>query len=167
MTDEELVKRLRWKAGAYAKEAAERIEALTAERDKHWESFVHWRKEADALTEQLKQLVSSNEYLNSRLENVLAREAETYAEHKELLEQLVAINEAARADAKEAEAYAEELAKDQVDLCRQLIAAEDKLTKAMELVTFASNMDVTDWSEALDVKDQARTTLAEIEGEQP
>ena len=167
MTDEELVKRLRWKAGAYAKEAAERIEALTAERDKHWESFVHWRKEADALTEQLKQLVSSNEYLNSRLENVLAREAETYAEHKELLEQLVAINEAARADAKEAEAYAEELAKDQVDLCRQLIAAEDKLAKAMELVTFASNMDVTDWSEALDVKDQARTTLAEIEGEQP
>jgi hypothetical protein len=35
--------------------------------------------------------------------------------------------EAARADAKEAEAYAEELAGDQVDLCRQLIAAEDKL----------------------------------------
>jgi hypothetical protein len=73
--------------------------------------------------------------------------------------------EAARADAKEAEAYADELEKDQVDLCRQLIAAEDKLAKAMELVTFASNMDVTDWSEALDVKDQARTTLAEIEGE--
>lgn len=72
--------------------------------------------------------------------------------------------EAARHDADEAEAYAEELAKDQVDLCRQLIAAEDKLAKAMELVTFASNMDVTDWSEALDVKDQARTTLAEIEG---
>ncbi len=72
--------------------------------------------------------------------------------------------EAARADAKEAEAYADELAKDQVDLCRQLIAAEDKLAKAVELVTFASNMDVTDWSEALDVKDQARTTLAEIEG---
>jgi ATP-dependent Lon protease len=107
--------------------------------------------------DRIEQLVASNEYLNSRLENVLAREAETYAEHKELLE-------AARADAKEAEAYADELEKDQVDLCRQLIAAEDKLAKAMELVTFASNMDVTDWSEALDVKDQARTTLAEIEG---
>jgi ATP-dependent Lon protease len=110
-----------------------------------------------AAADRIEQLVASNEYLNSRLENVLAREAETYAEHKELLE-------AARADAKEAEAYADELAKDQVDLCRQLIAAEDKLAKAVELVTFASNMDVTDWSEALDVKDQARTTLAEIEG---
>jgi len=57
MTDEELVKRLRWKAGAYAKEAADRIEALT--------------------------------------------------------EQL----EAARADAKEAEAYAEELERD-LNICR-------------------------------------------------
>ena len=83
---------------------------------------------------------------------------------RERLDALTEQLEAARADAKEAEAYAEELAKDQVDLCRQLIAAEDKLAKAMELVTFASNMDVTDWSEALDVKDQARTTLAEIEG---
>jgi chromosome segregation ATPase len=101
MTDEELCKRLRgWgmktpSAGAdrieelieardtmghlWAKEAAEkqvalgRIEALTIERDEHWKSFVHWRKEADALTEQL---------------------------------------EAARADAKEAEAYAEELEKE-------------------------------------------------------
>jgi hypothetical protein len=108
--------------------------------------------------DRIEELLATNEYLNSRLENVLSREAETYAEHKEQLE-------AARADAKEAEAYADELEKDQVDLCRQLIAAEDKLAKAMELVTFASNMDVTDWSEALDVKDQARTTLAEIEGE--
>jgi hypothetical protein len=39
--------------------------------------------------------------------------------------------EAARADAKEAEAYAEELAKDQVDLCSQLIAAEAKLAKTV------------------------------------
>jgi hypothetical protein len=54
-------------------DTADRIEALTAERDEHWKSFVHWRKEADALTEQL---------------------------------------EAARADAKEAEAYAEELEKE-------------------------------------------------------
>jgi hypothetical protein len=49
----------------------------------------------------------------------------------EQLEQLVAINEAARADAKEAEAYAEELQGDLTELCRQLIAAEDKLAKAM------------------------------------
>ena len=32
MTDEELIARLRWKAGAYAKEAADRIEALVRER---------------------------------------------------------------------------------------------------------------------------------------
>jgi hypothetical protein len=70
MTDEELCKRLR----SYAKdqggwhniddtceEAADRIEALTAERDEHWKSFVHWRKEADGLTEQLEQLVAINE----------------------------------------------------------------------------------------------------------
>ena len=46
--------------------------------------------------------------------------------------------EAARADAKEAEAYADELAGDQVDLCRQLIAAEDKLAQATWLLTEAA-----------------------------
>jgi chromosome segregation ATPase len=88
MTDEELVKRLRWMGHENTDAGADRIEALTAERDEHWKSFVHWRKEADDLTEQL---------------------------------------EAARADAKEAEAYAEELQGDLTELCRQLIAAEDKL----------------------------------------
>jgi hypothetical protein len=95
-----------------------RIEALTAERDEHWKSFVHWRKEADALTEQL---------------------------------------EAARADAKEAEAYADELAGDQVDLCSQLIAAEDKLAQAMT--------HVMDYSNDPHLVQFARATLAEIEGE--
>jgi hypothetical protein len=46
--------------------------------------------------------------------------------------------EAARADAKEAEAYADELAGDQVDLCSQLIAAEDKLAQATWLLTEAA-----------------------------
>jgi hypothetical protein len=32
-------------------------------------------------------------------------------------------------------------------------------------LSHASNMDATDWSEALDVKNQARATLAEIKGE--
>jgi hypothetical protein len=170
MTDEELVKRLR----SYAKdqggwhniddtceEAADRIEALTEVRD----TMGHlWAKEA-----------ADKQVALGRIEA--------------LTEQL----EAARADAKEAEAYAEELQGDLTELCRQLIATEDKLAtcekyrdayaecdrigtqavrdledklaKATELVTFASNMDVTDWSEALDVKDQARATLAEIEGE--
>lgn len=130
MTDEELCKALRWKAGAYAKQAADRIEQLqqalkeqssvsdrlaeaneklTAERDEHWKSFVHWRKEADALTEQL---------------------------------------EAARADAKEAEAYAEELEKERDDYAFKLAdanntysemhvalsGANDKLAKAVEML---------------------------------
>jgi len=73
MTDEELCKGLRLLCFIPTTQAADRIEALTAERDEHWKSFVHWRKEADALTEQL---------------------------------------EAARADAKEAEAYAEGLEKE-------------------------------------------------------
>ena len=33
--------------------AQKRIEALIAERDQYWESFVHWRKEADDRSEQL------------------------------------------------------------------------------------------------------------------
>ena len=96
------------------------------------------------------------------------------------IEQLINLNEAlvelldtARADAKEAEAYAEELAKDQVDLCSQLIAAEDKLEKAVEALTFytcaenvCDNCPEQDrgrvscgWT--------ARETLAEIESSTP
>jgi hypothetical protein len=85
-----------------------------------------------------------------------------------LIEQL----EAARADAKEAEAYAEELAKDQVDLCSQLIAAEDKLAKAVEGLRFYATQDVTfpgigtvTFAGSDDNGRKARTTLAEIEGE--
>ncbi len=75
--------------------------------------------------------------------------------------------EAARADAKEAEAYAEELEKDQVDLCRQLIAAEDKLAKAVEALKEALYFLKPTES---DMEKKAGiyrivTTLAEIEGE--
>jgi len=129
----------------------------------------HCGMDPAAMTEQLEQLVASNEYLNSRLENVLAREAETYAEHKEQLE-------AARADAKEAEAYAEELAKDQVDLCRQLIAAEAKLAKAVEALRMADTAlyeaeailggEYGDFYGPLcEHISKLRATLAEIEGE--
>lgn len=158
MTDEELCKALRsalWGQGHHINiKAADRIE----------------------------QLVASNEYLNSRLENVLSREAETYAEHKEQLEALTAERddhwksfvhwrkeaddraeqlEAARADAKEAEAYAEELAGDQVDLCRQLIAAEAKLAKAVECLNYCINAPFSGCTIA---QGYARATLAEIEG---
>jgi phage shock protein A len=75
--------------------------------------------------------------------------------------------EAARADAKEAEAYAEELAKDQVDLCRQLIAAEDKLAKAVEALKEALyflNPTESDMEKRAGIY-RIVTTLAEIEGE--
>lgn len=36
--------------------------ALTVERDEHWKSFVHWRKEADALTEQRAKAVEAMEF---------------------------------------------------------------------------------------------------------
>jgi hypothetical protein len=69
MTDEELVKRLvDWsehdegKINDARQEAADRIEALTVERDEHWKSFVHWRKEADALTEQRAKAVEAMEF---------------------------------------------------------------------------------------------------------
>jgi hypothetical protein len=77
--------------------------------------------------------------------------------------------EAARGDAKEAEAYADELAGDQVDLCRQLIAAEDKLAecearlgKAVEALNYCINAPFSGWTIA---QGYARATLAEIEGE--
>ena len=86
---------------------ADHIEALTKERDQHWDSFVHWHKQADDLTGQLA---------------------------------------AARQDAKEAEAYAEELEKERDDYAHKLMQANntytemhleierlsDKLAKAME-----------------------------------
>jgi hypothetical protein len=61
MTDEELIARLResqsyeWQDPIWETRlaAADRIEALTKERDQHWNSFVHWRKEADDRAEQL------------------------------------------------------------------------------------------------------------------
>lgn len=37
-----------------------------------------------------------------------------------------------------------------------------KLAKAVEVLSFASNVDTADWSEALDVRNQARATLAAI-----
>jgi hypothetical protein len=70
--------------------------------------------------------------------------------------------EAARADAKEAEAYADELAGDQVDLCRQLISAEDKLAKAVEALRGVMQ-HMPDYADT--VWQDARATLAEIEGE--
>ena len=53
MTDEELLIWLRVEDTNLTDFAADRIEELIAERDQHWDSFVHWRKEADDRSEQL------------------------------------------------------------------------------------------------------------------
>ncbi len=53
MTDEELLLWLRLEDTSLTDFAADRIEELSKERDQHWDSFVHWRKEADDRSEQL------------------------------------------------------------------------------------------------------------------
>jgi chromosome segregation ATPase len=161
MSDKELIAFLRDLPFLRATAAADRIEELTVERDEHWKSFVHWRKEADDLTEQL---------------------------------------EAARADAKEAEAYAEELEK-QLNICRMaqvvmdngiaevekerddyafkladanntysemhvaLSEANDKLEKAVEALRFYADLSIDGpWHlPSEDYGKRARATLAEIE----
>jgi len=104
---------------------AEANEKLTAERDEHWKSFLHWRKEADALTEQL---------------------------------------EAARADAKEAEAYAEELAK-QLNICRMAQVVMENGIAQVEGEFARAMKHVMDYSNDRHLVAFARATLAEIEGE--
>jgi predicted DsbA family dithiol-disulfide isomerase len=109
----------------WCRQSADRIEALTAERDDHWKSFVHWRKEADDRAEQL---------------------------------------EAARADAKEAEAYAEELEKENERL-RRTIGAAGKLGR---IIGFLGDDEerIAAFLEACgpELINSARVTLAEIEG---
>jgi chromosome segregation ATPase len=133
MTDEELVKRLR--EGATWDDdvaAADRIEALTAERDDHWKSFVHWRKEADDRAEQL---------------------------------------EAARADAKEAEAYAEELEKELRTTCEKYRDAYDEMgrigTQAVRDLEakLAKAVEALQWCAMYGDGDVALATIAEIKGE--
>jgi chromosome segregation ATPase len=108
----------------------------------------------------VKRLVDWSEHDEGKINDARQEAADRIEALTEQLEQLVAINEAARADAKEAEAYAEELAGDQVDLCRQLIAAEDKLAKAVEALRGRMHCHDCTCGEC----DHIRATLAEIEG---
>jgi hypothetical protein len=55
------------------------------------------------------------------------------------------------------------LEKDQVDLCSQLIAAEDKLAKAVEALMFYGGVMPNAFSPIQDGGEKARATLAEIE----
>jgi chromosome segregation ATPase len=89
-----------------------------------------------------------------------------YGAEKSRAEALTEQLEAARADAKEAEAYAEELAKDQVDLCSQLIAAEANLAKAMKAADrMLDAFCVHETQQQVEAYDIMCATLAEIEGE--
>jgi predicted nucleic acid-binding Zn-ribbon protein len=78
--------------------------------------------------------------------------------------------EAARADAKEAEAYAEELARDLVKSDNDIDDLKAKLAKAVEALKVISQFNSTT-SSSMNVyaiwkmADRARATLAEIEGE--
>jgi hypothetical protein len=68
-------------------------------------------------------------------DNCARQDAKLAADWDEAADRIEALTEkleAARADAKEAEAYAEELQGDLTELCRQLIAAEDKLAELGE-----------------------------------
>jgi chromosome segregation ATPase len=143
----------------WCRQSADRIEALTAERDDHWKSFVHWRKEADVLTEQLEAASAD------------AKEAEAYAEELERdlntcrMAQVVMENGIAEAE-KERDDYAFRLADANNTYSEMHVAlseANDKLAKAVEaLRSIAANTCCTPCQEAALV---ARATLAEIEGE--
>jgi hypothetical protein len=145
---DDLVKRLR--DPAFGTETSERLLMVAA------------AERIEALTANLDDLQDRLDAANKARAHVMRMAVKKQGKIEALSEQL----EAARADAKEAEAYAEELAGDQVDLCRQLIAAEDRLAKAVEVLTrllaTAHADDHDGWQDAL--KD-ARALLAEIEGE--
>jgi chromosome segregation ATPase len=158
MSDEELVKQLR--EGATWDDdvaAADRIEALTTERDEHWKSFVHWRKEADALTEQLEAARAD------------AKEAEAYAEGLErdlktcCMAQTVMDNTVAELERERDEwkSLAEAAIKD--DASKNIYYAElkAKLAKAVEALRGVMQ-HMPDYADT--VWQDARATLAEIEG---
>jgi predicted nucleic acid-binding Zn-ribbon protein len=113
----------------------------------------------------------SDEELLKRPNHALRLISNLQREYDKRGDRIEALNEqleAARADAKEAEAYAEELAGDQVDLCRQLIAAEDKLAKAVEALHTISGHVVLNNENEEELSESAllaRALLAEIEGE--
>ena len=150
MTDEELIARLRdwpYQGETMAGEAADRIEALTKERDQHWDRFVHWRKEADALTEQLTAARQD------------AKEAEEWAEE---LEQRLSICERHR------DAYAE-MDRIGTQAVRDLEAKLAKAVEALRFYAWENEMRLPSdgpWGAgSTDFGKVARTTLAEIKGE--
>jgi chromosome segregation ATPase len=127
----------------------DRIKALTAERDEHWKSFVHWRKEADALTEQLEAARAD------------AKEAEAYAEGLEA--KLATCEEIGRAFEEDAGQLRAKLEK-AVELLKE--ARQD----LEEYVTHEWPKDEhpvyeRKWERDMELCRRIDATLAEIEGE--
>lgn len=161
MTDEELVKRLRNAKATQdfrhtlEDEAADRIEALTAERDEHWKSFVHWRKEADDRTEQLEAARAD------------AKEAEAYAEELEAKVKNLTKHHSNMADPRYWEGrYRDEKAKlaRAVEALRKLHHAVCGETGFAACVRLVSGLAYP-WPALDEADEMTRATLAEIEGE--
>jgi hypothetical protein len=153
---DDLVKRLRWMGHEDTEAGADRIEALTAERDELQQVFdFQWRAHMRA--------VEMWRTANPGNDLVLPDSAKLTVW---MLEQL----DAARADAKEAEAYAEGLERDLKTCCMAQVVMDNtvadleaKLAKAVEALRGRMHCHDCTCGEC----DHIRATLAEIEGEQP
>jgi deoxyribodipyrimidine photolyase len=123
---------------------AEANEKLTAERDEHWKSFVHWRKEADDRAEQLQAARAD------------AKEAEAYAEE---LEKRVAFVEEERRKTFQALLKVKKIHDD----------VETKLAKAVEALRKIGKTYSADGSRLIhsdkQIINMVYIALAEIEGE--
>ena len=116
---------------------ADHIKALTKERDQHWDSFVHWRKEADALTEQLEAARAD------------AKEAEAYAMELEAKVKSLTKHHANMADPR----YWEGRYRDEKNLLAKAVGALRQIADPISLAQGNVNAEI------------ARATLEEIKGE--
>lgn len=151
---------------------ATKVDSLTAERDECWKSFVHWRKEADALTDQLEAARTDAKKAEAYAEE-LERDLKTCRMAQVVMDNTVAYLERERDEANEvidkqgallADAYGAYLDWDEVLKDRADHECKAKLAKAAEALTFfLSEHDAP--NDIQDAADKARTTLAELKGE--
>jgi hypothetical protein len=136
------------------KNMLDRIEALTKERDRHWDSFVHWRKEADSLTEQLAAAQHD------------AKEAEAYAEELEAkgLANRVAIMRL-EANLATCEKYRDAYAECDRIGTQAVRDLEAKLAKVVDALEVIRDRQYYRMGPGVTAQVIARATLAEIKGE--
>jgi hypothetical protein len=151
MTDEELVRALRWKAGAYAKQAADRIEQLQqASKD---QSSV-----SDRLVEQLEQLVAVAEELEKELN--ICRMAQAVMDNTvaELEKENTRLSGLMSERGQMLRRYDQMV----IDGAKREEAWKAKLAKAVEALRYYA-VESMPWE--ADDSLIARTTLAEIKGD--